>query len=302
MRQTGPITDILNYTATGQGPHYIEVLFVEVPIFNLALRTFIGQVETNGTVDVLNRAPVVSMPSVFAGELIYTFPVDKAVNPVQMGTGSVMTQTIRIFNEGTIAGYVNEISNDIPAGLEFLPMHSTNINYEWVMYDVSGQVTTDASEAVEIRTRYLENNSIEAFDPDLGVIAGNPDYRDIQVAFKVTDQGGTGSIIVSRSEIIDAEAFGGGTIGYINLLDEEQDTEYMYVVRTDAGNNGNGNNDGSDDDGEVKGEYRPDNNNQGAGNAVTTADDTNMFRYKVIVSIAILGLLVVSMLKEKRSR
>ncbi|MCL2383970.1 MAG: hypothetical protein FWC79_07670, partial [Oscillospiraceae bacterium] len=184
-------------------------------------------------------------------------------------------------------------------GLEFLPMHSTNLNYEWVMYDVSGQVTTNASEAVEIRTRYLENNQIDAFDPDLGVIVGNPDYRDIQVAFKVTDQGGIGSIIVSRTEIIDAEAFGGGTIGYINLLDEENDTEYMYVVRTESGNNNNNNNE--DDDGEVKGEYRPEeNNNQGTGKVVATADDTNIFRYKALAGIAMLGLLTASILKEKK--
>ncbi|MCL2383207.1 MAG: hypothetical protein FWC79_03475 [Oscillospiraceae bacterium] len=298
VRQTGPITNILDYIAIGAGPHHIEVLFIADPVFNLALRTFISEVETNGTVDMLNRAPIVSMPSVFAGELIYTFPIDKSVNPVRMTNGSILTQTIRIFNEGTIAGYVNEIMNDIPAGLEFLPMHSTNLNYEWVMYDVSGQVTTDASEAVEIRTRYLENNQIDAFDPDLGVIAGNPDYRDIQVAFRVTYEGGTGRIIVSRSEIYDAEAFGGGTVGYINLLDEENDTEYMYVVRTDVGNNGNGDNNGSNDDGEVKGEYRPENDNQGKGNAVSTNDPISSVRYIVLIAMAMISLIV--LLKEKR--
>ncbi|MCL2383297.1 MAG: hypothetical protein FWC79_03955 [Oscillospiraceae bacterium] len=273
-------------------------------VFNLALRTFIGHVETNGVVTNLNRAPIVSMPDDFEGELIYTFPINKSANPVQMTAGSIIIQTIRVFNEGTIAGYVNEIVNDIPAGLEFLPSHSTNLNYEWIMIDSSGQVTTDASEAVEIRTRHLEDNRIEAFDPDLGVELGNPDYRDIQVAFKVTDEGGTGRIIVSRSEIYDAEAYGDGTVGYINLLEEELDTEYMYVVRSGNGNGyENGNNNNNEDDGEVKGEYRPEeeNNNQGAGNAVSTADDTNMFRYKMLVSIAISGLLLVLVLKEKRS-
>ncbi|MCL2383195.1 MAG: hypothetical protein FWC79_03405 [Oscillospiraceae bacterium] len=292
VRQTGNISNILDYISTAPGPSHIEILFGEEELlFNLALRTFISQIETNGAINNTNRAPIVSMPSVFAGELIYTFPVDKSVNPVQMTNGSIMTQTIRIFNEGTIAGYVNEIANDIPAGLEFLPNHSTNLNYEWVMYDVSGQVTTDASEAVEIRTRYLEDNRIEAFDPDLGVIAGNPDYRDIQVAFRVTYEGGTGRIIVSRSEIYDAEAFGGGTIGYINLLDEEQDTEYMYVVRTDVGNNNN-----NEDDGEVKGEYRP---GQGTGNAVSTNDPISNVRYIVLIVIAMVGMVII--LREKKN-
>jgi len=310
VRQTGPISNILDHIAAGVGPYHIEILFVEEDLlFNLALRTFISQTETNGVTNNTNRAPIVSMPSVFTGELIYTFPVDKSVNPVQMTNGSIMIQTIRIFNEGTIAGYVNEIVNDIPAGLEFLPMHNTNVSYEWIMYDVSGQVTTDVSEAVEIRTRYLENNSIGAFDPDLGVIVGNPDYRDIQVAFRVTYEGGTGRIIVSRSEIYDAEAYGGGTIGYINLLDEENDTEYMYVVRTDDNNgNGNGNknngsnngNDDDEDDGEVKGEYRPEEekDNQGKGNAVSTNDPISSARYIVLIAIAMTSLIV--LLREKR--
>ncbi|MCL2383119.1 MAG: prealbumin-like fold domain-containing protein [Oscillospiraceae bacterium] len=262
-------------------------------LFNLALRTFVSRVETNGTGVNLNRAPSVTMPNVFAGELIYTFPVEKSENPVQMNNGSIMIQTIRIFNEGTIAGYVNEIINDIPAGLEFLPMHSTNLNYEWVMIDNSGQVTADVSEAVEIRTRYLENNQIDAFDPDLGIELGNPDYRDIQVAFRVTYEGGTGRIIVSRSEIYDAEAFGGGTVGYINLLDEENDTEYMYVVRTGSGNN-------NEDDGEVKGEYRPEEekNSQGKGNAISTNDPISSTRYIVLIVIAMISLMV--LLREKK--
>jgi len=274
----------------------VENRTIEELLFNLALRTFIAGVETNGTVKELDRAPIVSMPQIFEGMLTYSFPINKADNPVQMGSGSIMTQTIRIFNEGTIAGYVREIRNDIPVGLEFLPMHSTNLNYEWVMHDISGQVTTDVSEAVEIRTRYLESNQIEAFDPDLGVIVGNPDYRDIQVAFKVTDQGGTGSIIVSRSEIIDAEAFGGGTIGYINLLEEEQDTEYMYVLaRNNGGNNNNVNN--NDDDGLVKGVYT---SGQGTGNAVNTVDDTNVLRYVGILSIAVLITIMVLLNKKFR--
>ncbi|MCL2383165.1 MAG: hypothetical protein FWC79_03220, partial [Oscillospiraceae bacterium] len=54
-----------------------------------------------------------------------------------------------------------------------------------------------------------------------------------------------------------------------------------------------------DDDGEVKGEYRPEeNNNQGKGNAVSTNDPISSARYIVLIAMAMISLMVV--LKEKR--
>ena len=37
-------------------------------------------------------------------------------------------------------GYAAEVSDDMPAGLEFLPDNETNKGYRWVMYDKEGNV------------------------------------------------------------------------------------------------------------------------------------------------------------------
>lgn len=121
-------------------------------------------------------------------------------------TGDVVTYTIRIFNEGRTDGYANEITDDMPEGLEFLPEHETNVEYEWSMLDEKYQKTNDPSKAKYIVTDYLSeykenpennkehvarDNKLKAFNPDSevtqsGVTPANPDYRDVQVAFKVT--------------------------------------------------------------------------------------------------------------------
>lgn len=59
-------------------------------------------------------------------------------------------------------GYAAEISDDMPAGLEFLPDNETNKEYRWVMYDKDGNKTEDVSKAVKIRTDYLSKEQGEA--------------------------------------------------------------------------------------------------------------------------------------------
>ncbi|MCL2355315.1 MAG: hypothetical protein FWC68_05595, partial [Oscillospiraceae bacterium] len=228
VRQTGEIANILTYIVEGSGPHHIEILFTveeQIQVFNLALRTFITQVETNGNVTNLNRAPVVTMPDNFLTGLVYTFPLNKVANPVQMANGSYVVHTIRVFNEGTLAGYVNEIRNEIPQGLEFVPNHPINVNYEWVI------------NGTELRTRYLENNQIGAFNPLLPIETGNPEYRDVQIVLRITGTGNNqpGNVLRIQASIEEAEAVGNGQAEYINLLEEEIDTEYVEIQYFDLG-------------------------------------------------------------------
>ena len=60
---------------------------------------------------------------------------------------------------GTIAGYAEEITDDIPEGLEYLPDHETNKKYEWVMIDKEGKETEDVKEAVKVITKYLSKEN-----------------------------------------------------------------------------------------------------------------------------------------------
>ena len=53
--------------------------------------------------------------------------------PVYVANSDIVTYTIRVYNEGTVLGYAMEVSDDIPDGLEFLPGHQINKEYEWEM-------------------------------------------------------------------------------------------------------------------------------------------------------------------------
>ena len=156
--------------------------------FDLALRKFITKVDTT---NVNNRYPTLSMNE--SGNIKYTHPKD----PVEVCTNDTVIYTIRIYNEGEIAGYANEITDDVPFGLEFLVDNEINKEYRWKMLDEKQQETTDVSKAKYLVTDYLSenqeketgrNNLIKPFDREAGLSETNPDYRDVQIAFKVTYQ------------------------------------------------------------------------------------------------------------------
>ena len=118
---------------------------------------------------------------------------------------------MRIYNEGTKAGYAKEVKDDIPDGLEFLPDHELNQEYRWVMLDENGEVTEDVSKAVNIQTDYLSkeqgelagrDNLLQPFDPET---MEEPDYRDLKIAFKVTEPNTSDRIIINYAQISDDE-------------------------------------------------------------------------------------------------
>ena len=152
--------------------------------FDLALRKFITQIDEK---QYTNRIPQVSLDN---GEIKYSHPKDSLV----VVKGQTVIYTIRVFNEGTQNGYASEITDDLPTGITFLPDHATNKKYKWKMIDKDGKETEDVSKAVKVTTDYLsreqENktgeNLLKAFDKTKPVSNTNPDYKDVQIAFKVT--------------------------------------------------------------------------------------------------------------------
>ncbi len=166
---------------------------------DLALRKFITKV--NDT-DITNRVPVFTKLS--ETEFKYEHPKD----PVQVAYGNIVTYTLRIFNEGNIAGYASKIKDDLPEGLTFLPDHETNVEYRWKMYTEEGKETDNVEEAKYIETDYLakenekeENaNLLKAFDQETMTM---PDYRDVKIAFKVSEPNTSDRIIINTAEITD---------------------------------------------------------------------------------------------------
>ena len=193
--------------------------------FDLALRKFITEVNEK---EIINRAPVFKKVS----DKEYKYEHTK--EPVEVANGNTVIYTLRIFNEGNVGGYATEVKDNIPDGLEFLPDHDTNKEYRWVMYREDGTKTEEVSEAAYIKTDYLAMEQekvdeegytkyIRPFDPETMTM---PDYKDIKIAFKVTEPNTSDRIIINTAEITDDSDKEGNPIDDIDSIpDNNKDGE-----------------------------------------------------------------------------
>ena len=103
-----------------------------------------------------------------------------------------------------MAGYASEITDDIPNGLSYLPEHEINIQYGWEVSEDGKSVSTNYLSKEESEARN-EDNLLEAFDKNAPVSNEelyNPDYRDVKIAFKVTEKNlPSNRIIINTAEI-----------------------------------------------------------------------------------------------------
>ena len=171
---------------------------VIVQKFDLSLRKFITAVNST---EITERVPVFSMDS--EKKFTYTHPK----TPVEVVNGDVIVYTLRIYNEGNQAGYADEVKDNLPEGLVYLPENEINKEYRWKLYKEDGTETTEVSEAKTVRTDYLSrdqeiqtkrNNLLKAFNTETMT---QPDYRDVKIAFKVTEPNTSDRIIINTAEI-----------------------------------------------------------------------------------------------------
>ena len=207
--------------------------------FDLALRKFITGVETNGQLtEVTSRVPVLSIDEE-SGDIKYTHPKEEA--PVEVANNDIVIYTLRVYNEGTLAGYAEELTDDVPEGLIFLPEHEINKQYEWKMYDKDGEVTDSLEEINTIKTTYLSeeketedrDNEIKPYNSSKEISIEkplNPDYRDVKVAFRVIETNTSDRVIVNSAQISeDSNDDDDSMPGEWNDGEDDQDKEYIYV-------------------------------------------------------------------------
>ena len=210
---------------------------VKIQSFDLALRKFITAVDNK---EITTRIPTVKYED---GKITYEH--DK--EPVEVAEGNIVTYTIRVYNEGETAGYAQEIEDDIPEGLEFLPENETNIANMWKMYDEEGNETTDVSKAVKVKTKILSkevedenegvSNLLEAFDKNAEIVEGtNPSSKDVKIAFKVGNIESTDKIVINSAQITDDANSEGDPVDDIdstpdewNEGEDDQDQEKIKV-------------------------------------------------------------------------
>ena len=165
---------------------------VKVVYFDLALRKFITAVDNT---EITNRIPQLSMGE--DGNIDYNHTKE----PVEVENGNIVTYTLRIYNEGMMAGYASKVKDDVPDGLEFLPDNEINQEYRWVLSEDGTSIETDYLSKEQEQTEGA--NLIKAFDPELGITDTNPDHRDLKIAFRVTEPNTSDRILVNTAEISD---------------------------------------------------------------------------------------------------
>ncbi len=205
--------------------------------FDLSLQKFITKV--NDT-EIKDRVPSVSKDSNGKVQIVGNS------EPLAVENNNLITYTIRVYNEGNIAGYAEEISDDLPKGLEFVIDNEINKKYGWVLYDKNGNETTDLSQAVMVKTDYLSKEKSESRGEDclLKPFDSNGDakdisYQDVQIVFKVVEsiaKENEGRIIINTAEIYDDADENGDPIEDIDSTpgndkdgEDDIDQEKVYV-------------------------------------------------------------------------
>ena len=174
--------------------------------FDLALRKFITGVERNGTkIDVGNREPdILSINHVTYLNMTGTIDYRHTKKAIEVENGDIVTYTIRVYNEGDIAGRASEIKDYLPEGLEFYSSTVDNIDYGW---QVNGK---------EIKTNFLKDillNKNQLLD-EVSLKDTTTWYADVKVKCKVTATASQNTLyLTNRAEITAQEDIRGNKYG-----------------------------------------------------------------------------------------
>ncbi len=168
--------------------------------FDLSLRKFITVVDGK---EIEDRIPKFKVDE--DGNYVY----EHSKEPLKVENGNIIIYTLRVYNEGDMAGFAEEVKDNIPDGLVYLPEDETNIEYRWKMLDEDGNETENVEEAVAIVTDYLSktqgeeakrDNLLLPFDSET---MEEPDYRDVKVAFRIEEPSSSDRTIINEAQISD---------------------------------------------------------------------------------------------------
>ena len=139
--------------------------------FDLSLRKFINEI--NGKAPEVSREPKVDVTPLI-NKTATTAIYNHSKEPITVKSGDKVIYTLRVYNEGDVLAKVSEISDYIPAGLDFLPDDEINVKYGWKL------------EGNKATTKYLENTELKAFDSNSN--NASLDYKDVKIALVVNDK------------------------------------------------------------------------------------------------------------------
>ena len=148
--------------------------------FDLSLRKFITHVNDDSDPttqeDKKDREPQVDV----SGLINKTSTTAKYVHtktPVLVEVGDLVTYKIRVYNEGSVDGYVKEIVDHLPSGLGFLVQHKKNIENGWeYMAGTGTEKRAKDYTTVDFKFRKQDLEGVDNLD-DVIIIAGAPNVK-----------------------------------------------------------------------------------------------------------------------------
>ena len=176
--------------------------------FDLALRKSITSVSyEDGTEDgiITEEETADRIPDVETGDLMAEYDTTAIYNhnktPVRVYAGQYVIYTLRVYNEGEIDGYAEEITDHLPEWLEFVD-DEFNSERGWKLDE------SDPSNKT-VKTDYLSeaNGTVAEDGVNTNLLkarnryTGELDYREIQIKCKVVDIAKAKTIITNIAEI-----------------------------------------------------------------------------------------------------
>ena len=172
--------------------------------FDMALRKYITKVTRNGkNINIgENRKPVINEFSAKEYEETKTAGYYHTKNPVTVKPGDIVQYSLRIYNEGEIAGFAKEITDYLPAGLEFLEGSAINKENNWTAIKNEDGTTTVKTDKLK-NTLIKPANGAEGFS-DYAKLASKKDpefSKYVQIECKIKSNIQDKKLLVNVAEI-----------------------------------------------------------------------------------------------------
>ncbi len=224
-----PLDDPNHFYPGEQDDDDFESVVVKPKKFDLRLKKSIYEVNGEVIPERINSIDVKGLQEGTSTDA--TIEMNK--EPVEVKKGDMVKYRLRVYNEGERDGYAEEISEDIPKGLEFIEgeigenttqEEKEAMEYNQKVWKVSERnietkrvemITTDQLARGKGEEATKEGaNLLKAFDKSKGYVdtetEKNPDYRDVYVYMKVVSEEVSGTIIRNEAAITeDADKDGG---------------------------------------------------------------------------------------------
>ena len=174
--------------------------------FDLALRKIIKSVKRKGVVvydgDKDQRYPDITITS--AAQLMRhgTIQYNNKKDPVKVQVGDTIVYTLRVYNEGSLKGYVKEITDYLPEGLKLASNSTINTKYNWKQ-DGNKAICTMSDFDID-----PANNGLEIAKECAGVADYNDYYEDVEIECEVTNS--FKGVLTNVSEITQYGKYEGG--------------------------------------------------------------------------------------------